>query len=121
MFAAPDRTRGILVGIAGAGVSPSQLKKLSFPTRRFRPPSRQGADQRQPGLVSTILARRVCRRSATVRSPSVKIGGDRATNRRGGLMLISPATDLSHGILQWLVSALDGSLQRVGFAIDRRS
>ncbi|RPI57547.1 MAG: PAS domain-containing hybrid sensor histidine kinase/response regulator [Acidobacteria bacterium] len=113
IFAAPDHARGNLIGIAGAGVTLRQIKRLAVPL-----------DDAGNLLVSALTngstvsfhSARDARVALLGDSPftSVKVGGGAGDDLALGLMLISPATDLSPAHVKWVADVLGRCLQRVG-------
>ena len=112
IFAAPDDVRGILAGIAGAGVPARQLKKLAIPLDDSNHPLisalTNGSDisfhsDRDARLAVFGGASYTC----------VKVGGsDNAPAL--GLILISPAADMPTPDIKWVADALGRCLERVG-------
>ena len=113
IFAAPDHLRGMLAGIAGAGVTPRQVKRLAVPVDHANSP-----------LISALTngARVSLHQGRQARLPvlgdgpftSVKISAGSLDQPAVGLLLISPASDLDTGNILWVSDALSRSIQRVG-------
>jgi PAS domain S-box-containing protein len=112
VFVAPDRARGTLNGIAGAGVPPRQFKRLSL----------QLDDAAHPLIGALTNGSEITvHNSSEVRFPlfgdspftAVKIGRS-ADDQAFGLMLITPVTGEPLSNVRWLANALGHSLQRLG-------
>ncbi len=113
VFAAPNHAHGTLVGIAGAGVTPRQLKRLSL----------QLDDATNPIIRALANGSAVSFHSAReARVPlvsdnaftSVKVGGASADEPAFGVMLISPTPNLAPANVKWVADVLGRCLQRVG-------
>lgn len=112
IFAAPDHARGALTGIAGAGVSPRQFKRLSLPLDE---PSHPLVKALTNGSAIAFHHPRDARVPAFGDSPftSVTVGGA-ADQPAIGLMLISPAVEASPTVIKWVADTLGRCLDRVG-------
>src|SRR5688500_11878545 len=111
IVAAADHGQGKLAGIAGAGVSPRQYKKLSLSLDELDHPLvnalangssisfHSSADARLPLFGDTAFT-------------SVKIGGA-GDDPAVGLILISPAVEGAASMIKWAAAALGHSVQRV--------
>lgn len=114
IFAAHDRVRGTLGGIAGAGVSARQFKKLSLPLDETRHPLvsalTNGSDV---SLHSPGDARLPTFGDGPFMSVKVGGGGDAPAL---GLLLISPAIDTVPASVKWVADALGRCLTRVAMA-----
>ena len=103
IFAAPDHVRGILTGIAAAGVPARQVKKIALPLDDSTHPLINALTN---GSAITFHRPRDARLSVFADTPftSVKVGaGDDSAL---GLMLISPATDMTAPNIRWVADAL---------------
>ena len=112
IFAAPDHARGTLAGIAGAGISSRQLKKLAVPLDDANHPLVSALTN---GSIISFHNPRDSRLSVVGDVPftCVKVGGAAETPALG-LLLISPATDMPASIVRWVADALGRSLEHVG-------
>ena len=111
IFAAPDHVRGILTGIAAAGVPARQVKKIALPLDDSTHPLINALTN---GSAITFHGPSDARLSVFGDTPftSVKIGaGDDSAL---GLMLISPATDMPAPNVKWVADALGRCLERSG-------
>jgi PAS domain S-box-containing protein len=113
IFAAPDHSRGTLVGIAGAGISPRQIKKLSLPLDDASHPLVNALTN---GSAISFHSAHDARVPLVGDNPftSVKIGGTSVEDPALGLLLISPATEMPQGSIKWVADALGRCLKRVG-------
>ncbi len=113
VFAAPDHTRGTLIGIAGAGVTLRQVKRFALQLDDTGNPLVSALTN---GSAVSFHSAREARVPLLGDGPftSVKVGGGSADDPPLGLMLISPATDLSPANVQWVADALSRCLQRLG-------
>ncbi len=111
IFAAPDQVRGTLGGIAGAGVSPRQFKKLSLPLDEAAHPLVRALTN---GSAISFHSPRDARLPLFGDEPftSVKVGGG-GDDPALGLLLISPAIDIAPAIVKWVADALGRCLTRV--------
>ena len=111
IFAAPDQVRGILTGIAGAGVPARQMKKMALPLDDFNHPLISALTN---GSAIAFHNPREARVSvlgdAPFTSVKVRTGDDSAL----GLMLISPATDMTPANVKWVADKLGRCLERIG-------
>jgi PAS domain S-box-containing protein len=114
VFAAPDRARGVLAGVAGAGIASRQLKKISFP---LEDPDHPLVKALTNGTAVSFHHPRDVKVSAFGDFPftAVKVGGT-SEEPAAGLMLISPATDLPSASVKWAADALGRALPRGGNA-----
>ena len=112
IFAAPDHIRGMLAGIAGAGVSQRQVKKLALPLDDSYHPLVSALTN---GSTVSFHSPRDSRLGVFGDSPftSVKIGGTGDAPALG-LMLISPATGMSAASVKWVADTLGRRLEAVG-------
>ena len=111
IFAAPDQVRRILTGIAAAGVPARQMKKIALPLDDSNHPLIKAFTN---GSAITFHNPRDARLAVFGDTPftSLKIGaGD---NPALGLMLISPATDMTPANVKWVAEALGRCLGRIG-------
>jgi PAS domain-containing protein len=111
VFVAPDRSHGVLSGIAGAGVSARQYKRIALPLDESSNPIVKAL------ISASALSYHSPRDTALqvfgdVPFTSVKIGG-RGEDSPLGLMLISPAVDASSPGLKWAADALGRCLLRL--------
>jgi PAS domain S-box-containing protein len=111
IFAAPDHASHTLAGIAGAGVSSRQLKKLSFP---LDDPGHPLINALTNGNAISFHGARDARLPVFGDRPftSVKIGGG-VDEPAFGLMLIAPAVETPSANVRWATEALARSLARV--------
>jgi signal transduction histidine kinase len=111
IFAAPDHVRGVLTGIAAAGVPARQVKKIALPLDDSTHPLINALTN---GSAITFHGPRDAHLSVFGDAPftSVRIGtgGDSAL----GLMLISPVTDMTPPNVKWVAGALGRCLERIG-------
>ncbi len=111
IFAAPDHVRGILTGIAAAGVPARQMKKIALPLDDFNHPLISALTN---GSAIAFHHPREARISvlgdAPFTSVKVRTGDDSAL----GLMLISPATDMAAANVKWVADKLGRYLERIG-------
>jgi PAS domain S-box-containing protein len=111
IFAAPDRVRGILTGIAAAGVPARQVKKIALPLDDSSHPLIRALTN---GSAIAFHNSRDARLSAFGDTPfmSVKVGtGDDSAL---GLILVSPATEIPPANVKWVADALGRCLGRIG-------
>ncbi len=113
IFAAPDHLRGTLIGIAGSGVTPRQVKRLSLPLEETNNPLISALTN---GATVSFHSAKDARVSFLADSPftSVKIGAGSIDEPAIGLLIISPATDMQPANVQWVSDALSRCIQRVG-------
>jgi len=113
VFAAPDRARRTLNGIAGAGVTLRQLRRLAVPLDDRRNPLVGALTN---GSIVAFHSAREARIPLLGDNPftSVKVGAGTPDGSAMGLILISPATDMSPANVTWVADALGRCLQRVG-------
>ena len=113
IFAAPDHVRGTLIGIAGAGITARQLKKLALPLEDTKDPLINALTN---GSAVAVHSANNSRIPLVGDDPfiSVKVGGSGVDDPALGLMLISPATDISPAHVKWVADALGRCLERVG-------
>ena len=111
VFVAPDRDHGVLIAMAGAGVSARQYKRIAL--------SLEGSNDSivraltSPGIVSFHSHRDTSLQIfSDAPFTSVKVGG-RGEDAAVGLMLISPALDASAPGLKWAADVLGRCLLRV--------
>jgi PAS domain S-box-containing protein len=111
IFAAPDQVRGTLAGIAGAGVSPRQVKKLSLPLDE---PGHPLVSALTNGSLTSLHRPRDARLPMFGDGPftSVKVGGG-GDDPALGLLLISPAIEAPPASVKWAADALSRCLMRV--------
>jgi PAS domain S-box-containing protein len=111
IFAAPDQVRGILTGIAAAGVPARLVKKIALPLDDSNHPLISALTN---GSAMVFHSARDVRLSVFGDTPftSVKIGT--GNDSVLGLMLISPATDMTAVAVQWAAGALGRCLERIG-------
>ena len=112
VFVAPDHVRGTLAGIAGAGISARQLKKLTLPLDDSSHPLVSALTN---GSAVSFHTPREARLSAFGDAPfsAVKVGGANQ-DPAFGLLLISPATDMPTASVIWVAKALGRCLERTG-------
>lgn len=112
IFAAPDRVRGTLSGIAAAGVPPRLLKKFTLPLDDSSHPLVNALTN---GSAVAFHSPRDARLSifGDVPFTSVKVGGT-GDAAAFGLMLLSPAADMPTASIKWVADALSRCLERVG-------
>jgi PAS domain S-box-containing protein len=110
IFTAPDHARGILTGIAAAGVPARHVKKIALPLDDSTHPLINALTN---GSAITVHGPRDSRLSVVGDTPftSVKIGA--ADDSALGLMLISPATDMTPQNVKWVADALGRCLERI--------
>src|SRR5688572_867077 len=111
IFAAPDQMRGVLTGIAAAGVPARQVKKIALPLDDSNHPLINALTN---GSAVAFHNPRDARFSVFGDTPftSIKVGaGD---NSAFGLMLISPATAMTPANAKWVADALGRCLGRIG-------
>jgi signal transduction histidine kinase len=111
IFAATDHSRGALTGIAGAGLSQRQWRKLSLPLDDSSHPLIKALTN---GASVAYHSARDARVQALGDNPfaSLKVGGvdqDPAI----GLMLVSPTPDLAAEQLEWVADALSRCFARL--------
>src|SRR6185503_9427750 len=101
VFAAPDHIRGTLNGIAGAGVTPRQIRRLSLPLDDTRHPLISALTN---GSAVSFHSTRDARVGFLGESPftSVKVGGGSVDDPALGLVLISPAIDMPAAGVKWV-------------------
>jgi PAS domain S-box-containing protein len=111
IFAAPDHIRGMLAGVAGAGVSERQLKKIALPLDNSRHPLVSALTN---GSEVSFHSARDARLGmfGDASFTSVKIGGTGDAPALG-LMLISPATSMSPANVKWVADVLGRRLEAV--------
>jgi len=112
VFAAPDHARGVLTGIAGAGIAPRQLKKLALPLDDSSHPLISALTN---GSAVSFHNPRDARLSGFGDEPftSVKIGGA-GEHPALGLMLISPASEMPAATMKWVADTLGRCLEGLG-------
>ena len=112
VFAAPDHARGTLSAIAGAGIPPRQLKKISLPLDDSNHPLISALTN---GSAISFHNPRDTRLSAFGVEPftSVKIGGA-GDDPALGLMLISPASEMPAASMKWVAATLGRCLESLG-------
>jgi signal transduction histidine kinase len=111
IFAAPDQMRGVLTGIAAAGVPGRQVKKIALPLDDSNHPLVNALTN---GSAVAFHNPRDARFSVFGDTPftSIKVGtGD---NSAFGLILISPATAMTPANAKWVADALGRCLGRIG-------
>jgi len=115
IFAAPDHVRGALGGIAGAGVSPRQYKKLSIPLDEAGHPLVIALTN---GSSISFHSARDARLPMFGDGPftSVKVGGG-GEEPALGLLLISPPIDAAPASVKWVADALGRCLTRVALPV----
>ncbi|MEO5739141.1 MAG: ATP-binding protein [Vicinamibacterales bacterium] len=113
IFAAPDQVRGILAGIAAAGLPARQAKKFALPLDDTNHPLIRALTLTNGSTIAFHNAREA-RLGVLGDAPftSVKVGG--SEDSALGLMLISPATDLTAPNIKWVAGALGRCLERIG-------
>jgi PAS domain S-box-containing protein len=111
IFASPDPVRGILTGIAAAGVPARQMKKIALPLEDSSHPLIRALTN---GSSITFHSPREAHLNVFGDTPftSVKVGTDEDSVI--GLMLISPATDMTAANVKWVADRLGRCLERVG-------
>ncbi|HKY22806.1 MAG TPA: ATP-binding protein [Vicinamibacterales bacterium] len=111
IFVAPDQVRGTLNGIAGAGVSPRQFRKLSVPLDEATHPLVNALTNGNPVSFHSARAARLSMLGNSSFT-AVKVGGD-TEDPALGLMLISPAIAAPPTSVKWVAEALNRCLLRV--------
>jgi signal transduction histidine kinase len=114
VFAAPDHVRGTLAGVAGAGVSPRQVKKFSLALEDLSHPLVSALSNGTPVSFHASRDARVTMFGDTPFTAAKVASGGRSGDPAFGLLLISPATDLPSADVKWAADALGRCLQRVG-------
>jgi signal transduction histidine kinase len=111
VFAASDHVRGTFTGIAGAGVSPRQYKRLSLRLESVGHPLINALTN---GTEITFHGPEELRvpMFGDSRFSAVKVGGN-ADDPALGLMLITPVIDVPQANVRWLATALGHSLERM--------
>src|SRR5687767_11159087 len=99
VFAAPDHVRGMLTGIAGAGIAPRHLKKIALPLDNHNHPLIGALTN---GSAISLHNPRDAGLTGFGDMPftSMKVGGT-GDNPAFGLFLISPASDVSTASVKW--------------------
>jgi PAS domain-containing protein len=113
IFAAPDHARGSLVGIAGAGISTRQIKRLALPLDDASHPLVSALTN---GSAISFHNARDSRMPLLGEHPftAVKVGGSSVDDPALGLIIISPATEMPQASVKWAADALGRCLHRVG-------